>query len=673
MCGIVGIFAYGKDYAVSPNLIASMRDQMVHRGPDGGEYWVSERGHVGFGHRRLSVVDLSTTANQPMPNEDKQIWITFNGEIYNHARYREALVAAGHQFRTDHSDTEVLVHGFEEWGLDGLLSRINGDYAFGLYDGRDDTLYVARDSIGVKPVYFGVFNGQFCFASEIKALLQHPGAERDIDPIAMVHYLSFLTTPAPLTMFKGIYKVPAGCYLKVSSAGEISLHRHYEAVPGKGIDPSETKGLSEQALESFYVDGVRQRLRAGVERRMMSDVPFGVFLSGGIDSSTNVALMSEYTDQPLNTFTIGFKDHQHLNELEYADIAAKRFNTKHHEVLIEEADMIGYLENLIHHQDEPLADWVCIPLYFVSKLARDRGMTVVQVGEGSDEQFSGYASYMGYQRLYRKYWQPFRRLPKVMQRMAAGMAVGASTIRPEWTTYADIIDRAARDREHFWTGAMVFWNTAKDRLIRYGALGSGEHHRSMVAAGVLDPAYLIPDSFNVINSFYRPFDEKFPGSDPLTRMIHSEFRLRLPELLLMRVDKVSMSVSLEARVPFLDRELVDFSFDIPEYWKTRNGEAKYILKKAVEGLIPDELIYRRKMGFGAPMADWLRGNFGEHVEKSLMNSNLLKRGFFNLDYLRQLFASHRSKKSDTSLQIWTLYNLTAWYDYWIDGKQSIGR
>jgi asparagine synthase (glutamine-hydrolysing) len=670
MCGIVGVFAFGQQRRVSSDLIETMRDSMVHRGPDGGDLWISEQKHVGLGHRRLSIVDLSNSANQPMPNEDGSVWITFNGEIYNHTSFRQPLEQAGHVFRTDHSDTEILVHGFEEWGIDGLLSRISGDFAFGLYDSRDDSLLVVRDNIGVKPLYFTVFNGQFAFASEIKALLAHPEIERDIDPFAMLHYLSFLTTPAPMTMFKGIYKIPAGCYLKVTSDGQIKMHRYYDAVPGKGNVPSDLSGLSEAAQEDFYVQGIRQKLHGAVERRMMSDVPFGVFLSGGIDSSTNVALMSEFTDQPLKTFTVGFKDFQHLNELDYAKIASKRFNTQHHEVLISEADMIGYLENLIHHQDEPLADWVCIPLYFISKLARESGVTVVQVGEGSDEQFSGYASYMGYQRLYRKYWQPFRQLPKSVQRVAAAAAVGASALKPEWTVYADIIDRASRDREHFWTGAMVFWNTDKDRLVRYDALGSGDHHKPMIEANILDPKYLVPDSFNVVNSFYAPFDKAYPGQDPLTRMIHSEFRLRLPELLLMRVDKISMSVSLEARVPFLDKELVDFSFDIPEEWKTKNGEAKYILKKAVEGLIPHELIYRKKMGFGAPMADWLRGSFGEHVERSVMGSELLSRGYFNLDFIKRLFSDHRSKRTDTSLQIWTLYNLTAWYDYWIGNKSA---
>ncbi len=666
MCGIVGVFAYGKKGSVEGSVIAAMRDTMIHRGPDGADLWVSDSAHVGLGHRRLSFIDLSDLAKQPMPNEDRRVWVAFNGEIYNHARYRKPLEDAGHKFRTDHSDTEILVHGFEEWGIEGLLDRISGDFAISIYDANEDALYLARDRIGVKPLYFAVFNGQFMFASEIKAILAHPDAERDIDPQAMVHYLSFLTTPAPMTMFKGIYKIPPGCWMKVEADGKLSMHRFYGAEPGKGIDPSDTKGLSDKALEAFYVDGIRSRLHDAVERRMISDVPIGVFLSGGIDSSTNVAMMSEFSDKPISTFTVGFKDFTGLNELDYATIAAKRFNTDHHEVLIDENDMIGYLDDLIHHQDEPLADWVCIPLYFVSKLAHDNGIKGVQVGEGSDEQFCGYSGYMGYLRLYHRYWSPFRNyVPQPLQRLMAKAATGASRFNPRLPVYADIIDRASRSREHFWAGAMVFWNTQKNRLIRSDALGSAEHHMPMVEAGILDPSYLIPDSYNVISSFLGPFDRAHPGQDALTRMIHNEFRLRLPELLLMRVDKISMSVSLEARVPFLDHELVDFSFDIPEEWKTRNGVAKYLLKKAVEGIIPDELIYRKKMGFGAPMADWLRGRFGDRVEAEIMGSELMSRGYFDMSVIKALFDDHRAKRADTSLQIWTLYNLTAWYKYWI--------
>ena len=652
MCGIVGVFLL-KNGIVDRNALERMRDTMQHRGPDGAGLWVSANGQIGLGHRRLSIIDLSDLARQPMSNEDGGVWLTFNGEIYNHAALRPELKAKGHRFATHHSDTEVLVHGFEEWGIDGLLARLSGDFAFGIYDERERALYLARDQVGVKPVYFAIFDNEFVFASEIKALMAHPRAERDIDPQAMVHYLSFLTTPAPMTMFKGVYKLPPGSRLRVGADGSLAMVRYFDPVPGKGIAADEIAGLSGKALESFYVEGIRSRLRAAVERRMMSDVPFGVFLSGGIDSTTNVALMKQYADQPLNTFTVGFKDFTGLNELEYANRAASHFGTRHHEVLINEADMIGYLDRLIHHQDEPLADWVCIPLYFVAKLAHDSGVTVVQVGEGSDEQFCGYRSYMGYLRLYHRYWSPFRRhVPKRLRRLIARSAVGASRLDPRLPVYADIVDRAARDREHFWAGAMVFWNTEKDRLVRYDALGSAGHHNRMIDAGILDDNYIAPDSYNVIRSFLGPFDAVHAGRDPLTRMIHNEFRLRLPELLLMRVDKIAMSVSLEARVPFLDRDLVDFTFDIPEAWKTRNGQAKYILKKAVDGLIPNDLIHRPKMGFNAPMAHWLRGAFGERVEREVMASGLMRRGFLDIGFVRDLFTHHRGKRADTSLKIW---------------------
>jgi len=403
----------------------------------------------------------------------------------------------------------------------------------------------------------------------------------------------------------------------------------------------------------------------------MSDVPFGVFLSGGIDSSTNVALMSQYSDRPINTFTVGFKRHAALNEMNYARIAAETFKTSHHEVLVDEDDMIGYLESLVHHQDEPLADWVCIPLYFVSKLAHDSGVTVVQVGEGSDEQFCGYDGYMRYLNLYHNFWSPYRSyLPQPMQAAVAYAASWASKMHPKLPVYADILDRAARDRGHFWILSMSLWNASKDQLLRYEALGPTDHHARMVEAGVMDASYLVPDSYNVIKSFSDDLNRLNPDQDVLTRMIFNEFRLRLPELLLMRVDKIGMSVSLEARVPFLDHELVDFTFDIPEMWKTKNGVTKYLLKKVVEGIIPDELIYRKKMGFDAPMAEWLKGNFGRLVEREILSSGLMQRGYFNSGYISKMFADLRSNRANLAQQIWTIYNLVAWFDYWIDRRQK---
>ena len=671
MCGVAGIFCFSKNEHISLPILEGMRDTMHHRGPDGCGSWISPEGNVGLAHRRLSIIDLSDAATQPMSNEDGEVWITFNGEIYNHAGLRKELEQSGHRFLTDHSDTEVLVHGYEEWGLNGLLDRVAGDYAFAVWDGSKRTLSLARDRVGVKPLYFYLDDKQFLFGSEIKAILAHPDVSRDVEPVAMYHYLSFLTTPAPLTMFKGIYKLPAGHCMTVKADRSIHSERYWDAVPGRGIDPSEIKGLSEAATESFYIDGIRSRLEQSVEKRMMSDVPFGVFLSGGVDSSTNVALMSRLMDRPVDSFTVGFKDFHHLNELEYANQIAREYKTNHHEILIDEQDMVGYLDSLIHHQDEPIADWVCIPLYFVSKLTRDNGVTVIQVGEGADEQFSGYASYMGYLDLYHKYWQPFRRyMPKPLQRVVAAAAQVAAKVKPNLEVYADIIDRASRNREHFWSGATVFWDTIKRQLINPSADWNADIPRGLIESGLLPEEYLETDTFNIIRSFLGPFDAKHPGSDALTRMIYNEFKLRLPELLLMRVDKISMSNSLEARVPFLDHDLVEFTMDIPEEWKTRNGVSKYLLKKAVEGIIPDNIIYRKKMGFGAPMADWLRGGFGRHAEDAVMSSKLLTRGYFNNDYVQRLFDDHRSGRRDTSLYIWTLFNLTSWYDYWIENQRT---
>ena len=669
MCGIVGILSFSERGAINDRVIGRMRDTMVHRGPDGCDTWISDDRKVGFGHRRLSIIDVGPAASQPMSNEDGRVVITFNGEIYNHASLRPLLVAAGHRFRTDHSDTEVLVHGYEEWGLEGLLHRIEGDYAFGIWDGRKRLLSLARDRIGVKPLYFSFVNEHLLFASEMKGIVEHPDFVPDIDPHALYHYLSFLTAPAPMTLMRGVYKLPAGCSLTVEASGAARMRRYWDAVPGRGIHPSEIANLSEKAIEEFYIRGIRERLQAGVEKRMMSDVPLGVFLSGGIDSSTNVALMSEYSSHPVETFTVGFSDHTHLNEFEHAKVIAKRFKTNHHEVFIQKSDMIDYLEKMIYHQDEPIADWVCVPLYFVSKLAHDSGMKVVQVGEGSDEQFCGYASYMGYLRLYHRYWRPFRKfLPKPAQHLIAKAATLASRLHPRLPIYSDIIDRAARDREHFWSGATAFSDTMKSKLVDKDALGAPCDHSTAVRSGVLDPSYLDTDTFNVIRDYFGPLDQDHPGQDALTRMIYSEFRLRLPELLLMRVDKISMSESLEARVPFLDHHLVEFTMDIPERWKVRGGESKYLLKKAVRGLIPDEIIYRKKMGFGAPMSDWLRSDFGRAVQSSIRSSGLMRRGIFNLEYIDKLFDWHRSGATDCSVYIWNLYNCTAGYDYWVDRK-----
>ena len=666
MCGIAGLLNFTGGRPLDGDILRAMGDSMAHRGPDGDGQWVSKDRRIGLAHRRLSIVDLSNSAAQPMSDMDETVWVTFNGEIYNHLVLRGELKKAGHRFRTDHSDTEVLVHGYKEWGIEGLISRLDGMFAFAIWDDANKRLFLVRDRIGIKPVYFTRAGGYFRFASEIKAILTDAEVPRAVEPSALNHYLSFMVAPAPLTMFKDIFKLPAGHIMEIGSSGVLSARRYWDAVPGNGIDAAETKGLSDAALEDFYTTGIRDRLEGGIEKRMMSDVPFGVFLSGGIDSSANVAMMSQMMDRPVDTFTVGFKDHTHLNELEYADRVAKKFNTNHHEVLIDEGDMLGYLGDLVHHQDEPLADWVCVPLYFVSKLAKDSGVIVVQVGEGSDEQFSGYNSYAMYLQLHRQFWRAFKALPGPARQAAAFMANTMTCPHtPRLDRIADILGRGAKNQELFWGAAHAYWNVHKDRVLRHPI--NGGSWPVLEEAGLDTGGLEDGDSGAAVSAMMAAFDSAHPGQDELTRMIHNEFRVRLAELLLMRVDKITMSTSVEGRVPFLDHALVDFTMDIPQAWKVKGGEPKYLLKKALSGILPDDILYRPKMGFGAPMAEWLRGDFGRQAKSAVLGSPLVKDGYFDRDHISRRFKSHHDGRQDNALHLWLLFNLTAWHDHWIEG------
>ncbi len=670
MCGIAGLFrtvgALDSNIPLEPAL-DKMNAAMAHRGPDGDGIWTSDSQRIGLAHRRLAIVDLSPDAAQPMCDNTGAIQITFNGEIYNHLKIRAELVAAGHQFKTDHSDTEVLIHGYKEWGIEELVKRLEGMFAFAVWDNNRGILTLARDRIGIKPIYFTRAHGTFRFASEIKAILSDPAVPRQIDGNALNHYLSFMISPAPLTMFQSIYKLPAAHIMEVDDTGEIKAWRYWNALPGQGIDPSELKGLSDAAREDFYVKGIRSRLEAAIEKRMMSDVPFGVFLSGGIDSSANVALMSQFTDRPVETFTVGFKDHTHLNELEYARLIADKFKTNHHEVLIDETDMMGYLDNLTHHQDEPIADWVCIPLYFVSKLARDNGVTVVQVGEGADEQFCGYDSWMTYLNMFEKFWDPYNRsMPAPLKSLlgAAARSLAPAT-RGKGGQVAEALHRAATGQELFFTGANAFWNIHKDRLLGNTDMVGSRVHDDLAGSGIDLTGITSRQSGDVINGYFNDLDGPFPNADHLTRMAFSELRLRLPELLLMRVDKISMSTSIEGRVPFLDHQLVEFTMDIPQAFKVKGGTKKHLLKQAVKDLLPDEIIHRKKMGFSAPVEQWLKGEFGRQAEEKVLSSPLLKEGILSKSYVENRFREHRSGKANHALHLWTLFNLASWHDHWI--------
>ncbi len=668
MCGIVGMVGT----LVDGGMLATMRDAMAHRGPDGAGLWLSPDRRVGLGHRRLSIVDLAETAGQPMANEDGGIVVTFNGEIYNHLELRRELLAAGHVFRADHADTEVLVHGYEQWGFDGLLDRLSGMFAFALWDAGRRRLLLARDRVGIKPLYFTRIDGTFAFASEIKALLAHPRLVRDVCAPALWHTLSFLTPPAPLTLFDGVFKLPAGHVLEVDEAGGMTARRWWRAGPGRG--EAAPSGLSGPARRDFFVQGIRARLEAAVSSHLAADVPVGAFLSGGVDSSTLVALMSRLAGGRVNTFTVGFSDHTHLNELDWAERVADHFGADHHQVTIAGPDMELYLDRLIHSQDEPIADWVCIPLHFVSTLVRQAGVKVVQVGEGADELFGGYPSWMTWLDLHHRAWGPWRKwLPAPLRALAGEVAALASWARPDLASRLDIVRRAAEpDGELFWGGAVSLWDGPKRALIPDPQPCHGsEAAADLVECGLLPESWLSPDSAAVPAVLMAEFDRDHPGADQLTRMTQAELRLRLPELLLMRVDKITMAQSIEARVPFLDHGLVEFALGIPQADKL-DGGAKALLKQAVRGLLPDDIIDRPKMGFGAPMAQWLRGEFGRRVESEIMASSLLDRFGFSKKAVAAMIDDHRRGRRDCSLPIWVLYNTVAWHRQWI-GDAPRGR
>jgi asparagine synthase (glutamine-hydrolysing) len=639
MCGICGILACTDGFAVDEPLVDKMRDTMSHRGPDDRGSWHEPRQRVALGHRRLSIVDLSSAGHQPMSNEDGTVWITYNGEVYNHAALRQELIAKGHTYRS-HTDSETIIHLYEEEG-ERCVERLHGMFAFAIWDTRKRELFLARDRIGIKPLYYAQPPGGFVFASEIKALLEHPSITPDLDEDAFLDYLTFICTPAPMTMFQGIKKLSPAERMTVAADGRIRSDTYWSPI---------APGASEAAADMTDAEAeerVLELLRASIKKRMMSDVPFGVFLSGGVDSSTNVALMDELMTDPVQTFSVAFKDEEKYNELNYARQISTRFKTDHHEVVLEPQDLVDFLPELIYHQDEPIADWVCVPLHAVAKLARDNGTIVVQVGEGSDELFHGYTHYMRHARMRRQIWEPMQRMPRAL-RAGAGRAATELTQRiGRGVQYGDVVFDAGQGRLPFWGGAIAFRGSLKEKLLANG------HRR---------------DSYDLVARLWAEAEGQLPNADLLQKMTYLELKQRLAELLLMRVDKMTMATSIEARVPFLDHEFVEFAFSLPERMKVRDGQGKYILKRAVEGLLPKEIIYRPKQGFGAPVSEWFRGEVGENAQRQIRESSLAERGLLDYDYIDSLWRRHRAGRGDWGPQLWILYNVSAWHDYWVAGR-----
>ena len=640
MCGICGVWEYGaSDGRVEESLLARMRDQMTHRGPDDSGELVFDNARGGFGFRRLSIIDLSAAGHQPMHGCDEQTWLVFNGEIYNHAKLRAGLEQRGHVYRSK-TDSETILHLYEERGID-FVHDLEGDYGIAIWDAAREQLVLVRDRIGVKPLYYYFKDGRFIFASEIKAILEHPAVTPDIDEKALYHYLTFLTTPAPSTLFSGIQKLPAGHLLIVRRDGSLDIRQYWDALP-----PDEPM---ERSDEEHKIEILRL-LRESIGKRMMSDVPFGVFLSGGVDSSANVALMSEQMTRPVDTFTVGFSDAEYLNELESARRIAKQFQTNHHEVIISEKEMRDFLPGLVFHQDEPIADPVCVPLYYVSKLARDSGTIVIQVGEGSDEIFSGYENYVRHLRIYENFWRHAENLPRALRRTVSNISRPALEATGRKRAAIELIRRLGADEPLFWGGVVVYDEALKPRVLSKQLRQRLNGHSSLY----------------VVNEYLKHIETERPNSDFLSRMTYLELKLRLPELLLMRVDKITMATSVEARVPFLDHHLVEYALGLPRSLKVEGASGKHILKRALEDILPHDLLYMKKRGFGAPVREWFRSALAGWFDSHVLNSRLRKRELLDYEFVNRMLIEHRNQSKDWGFHLWALLNLSLWYERWID-------
>jgi len=636
MCGIVGKYSF-KQIPVSNDLLHDMCDVIVHRGPDDEGYYIN--GNIGLGMRRLSIIDLQT-GNQPIHNESKEIWIIYNGETYNSPELRAELERKGHKFYT-RSDTEVIVHCYEEYG-DECVSKLNGMFAFAIWDERRRRLLLARDRLGIKPLFYTVSDGSLLFASEIKSILQDRTVKREVNLHALHSFLSLNYIPHPETIFKGFYKLPPGHILTCERDGEVKIREYWDVK--FGMD-----GKGEVKSEEEYAEELREKLKESVRLRLLSDVPLGVLLSGGIDSSSIAALMSILVDEPIKTFSIGFEE-KSFNELEYARIVAKMYGTDHHEMIVK-PNAVELLPKLVWHFDEPFADSSAIPTYLVSKMAREH-VTVVLSGEGGDEVFAGYETYAAYQAA-----ELYSKIPRLIRKKLIRPIVHSlptSTKKVSFDYKAKIFvdgDDYSPERRHYWW-KLIFSEDAKKQL----------YSQEMLSGNVFE------DSFGEFANYF----DKTDAVDMLNKILYVDTKVYLANDILVKSDRSSMANSLELRVPMLDHNVVEFAASLPPELKLKGFKKKYILKKAMEPLLPKKILYRKKKGFSIPAPSWLRNELKEMVLDVLSPAELKRTGYFNPDYVNQLLKQHFNLVKDNSRPIWGLLTFMLWHRTFMEQTELKG-
>lgn len=648
MCGLAGFCRIEQTAAtIDTELLQAMGQKIAHRGPDDQGVWIDKRYEVGFVNRRLAILDLSAAGHMPMHNHDGSLVITYNGEIYNYQALRAELTELGFMFNSQ-GDTEVILQGYAAWG-EKILDKLDGIFAFAIFDKVKNELFFARDRIGVKPLYFSLQGGFLSFASEIKALWELPWMSQEISSQAMYHYLTFMVTPAPYTLYRGVYKLPAGYTIRVNAQRQIIYHEWYNFL--KKIPTI----ASPNTLDTYTcIETIKTLLFDATKKRMIADVPVGAFLSGGIDSSLNVALMAQFSKK-IQTFTINFADGPEHDEFAWARVVAQRFDTDHHEITISERDAANFFESMIYQLDEPLADCVCIPFYFVSKFAHDFGIKTVQVGEGADELFFGYPVYAQHAKLNANLWKPsLRAIPSFLRAPLSKMIGMFFKKRPH---YAELITNWADNRSHFWSGAVAFTEKQKAMILDSSLRTNKEE--DPVIAQIYPGLKQEFDSYAIIDYHRGKLFEAFPNADFGQEILYLELKHRLPELLLMRADKMSMATSIEAREPYLDYRLVEFAFQIPFKTKYQHQTTKYLLKQVARGILPDIIINRQKQGFGAPTTRWYeQGNFFPRYYRKAVGNEFAGAQFFK-NTKPNLEKTYHAARAQYAVQRWVLQSLWA--------------
>jgi asparagine synthase (glutamine-hydrolysing) len=644
MCGLCGWI----DYSISNqthyrSTIERMNNSLLHRGPNSGGIWTDENAGIALGHRRLAIVDLSPEGHQPMVSANGRFVMVFNGEIYNFLELRRELENRSHRFRGG-SDTEVMLAGFSEWGIETAVKRFNGMFAFALWDRQERVLYLGRDRLGEKPLYYGWMGQTFLFGSELKALKAHPKFSAEINRDALALYVRHCYIPAPYSIYQGIYKLPPGCLLTVRSPEKV------EPIPYWSAKSAAISGISQPFLgsETEAITQLDTLLRDAVNLRMMADVPLGAFLSGGIDSSTIVALMQAQSKKPIKTFTIG-TDEKIYNEAQYARAVAQHLGTDHTELYVSAEDALAVIPKLPTLYDEPFADSSQIPTFLISQLTRQQ-VTVSLSGDGGDELFAGYNRHLW----GRSFWQKFGWIPPNTRKMAAG---AIAQLSPEtWDAIFQKSDRFIPHKLKLRQPGDKLQKLAEILAIRnpqslYKRLVSNCQNAEAVVLGSTEPPTVLSDS-----KLWGEF------SDLTECMMYLDTVTYLPDDILAKVDRASMGVALEARVPYLDHRVVEFAWQIPLSMKIRDGMGKWLLRQVLYQYVPADLIERPKMGFAVPIERWLRGELRDWAEALLDERRLRQEGFFNPQPIRQKWEEHLSGRHDWKYYLWDILMFQSWLE-----------